>query len=149
MGTRRSIPDLGTIDDFRRLVAEAKDHGLDVAIDLAFQASPDHPWVQEHPDWFYHLPNGSIRYAENPPKRYEDIYPLHFEGLDWRALWHELLDVVQFWIAQGVTIFRVDNPHTKPFAFWEWLIGSIKAEHPETIFLAEAFTRPRVMEQLA
>jgi starch synthase (maltosyl-transferring) len=142
-------PELGTLDDFRRLVTEAKDHGLDVAIDLAFQASPDHPWVQEHPDWFYHLPNGTIRYAENPPKRYEDIYPLHFEGLDWRALWHELLEVVQFWIGQGVTIFRVDNPHTKPFAFWEWLIASVKAEHPEIIFLSEAFTRPRIMEQLA
>jgi len=142
-------PQLGTLEDFRRLVTEAKDHGLDVAIDLAFQASPDHPWVQEHPDWFHHLPNGTIRYAENPPKRYEDIYPLHFEGLDWRALWHELLEVVQFWIEQGVTIFRVDNPHTKPFSFWEWLIASVKAEHPETIFLSEAFTRPRVMEQLA
>jgi starch synthase (maltosyl-transferring) len=142
-------PELGTLEDFRRLVTEAKDHGLDVAIDLAFQASPDHPWVQEHPDWFYHLPNGTIRYAENPPKRYEDIYPLHFEGLDWRALWHELLEVVQFWIGHGITIFRVDNPHTKPFAFWEWLIASVKAEHPETIFLSEAFTRPRVMEQLA
>ena len=142
-------PELGTLDDFRHLVAEAKDRGLDIAIDLAFQASPDHPWVQQHPDWFYHLPNGTIRYAENPPKRYEDIYPLHFEGLDWRALWHELLEVVQFWIAQGVTIFRVDNPHTKPFAFWEWLLASVKAEHPETIFLSEAFTRPRVMEHLA
>ncbi len=142
-------PELGTLEDFRRLVTEAKDHGLDVALDLAFQASPDHPWVQEHPDWFYRLPNGTIRHAENPPKRYEDIYPLHFEGLDWRALWHELLEVVQFWIGQGVSIFRVDNPHTKPFAFWEWLIGSVKAEHPETIFLSEAFTRPRVMEHLA
>lgn len=142
-------PELGTLDDFRRLLEEAKNHGLEVAIDLAFQASPDHPWVQEHPDWFYHLPNGTIRYAENPPKRYEDIYPLHFEGLDWRALWHELLEVVQFWIGQGVTVFRVDNPHTKPFAFWEWLLASVKAEHPEVIFLSEAFTRPRVMEQLA
>jgi starch synthase (maltosyl-transferring) len=105
--------------------------------------------VQEHPDWFFQLPNGTIRYAENPPKRYEDIYPLHFDGLDWRALWHELLEVVEYWIAQGVSVFRVDNPHTKPFAFWEWLIASVKAEHPEVIFLSEAFTRPRVMEQLA
>lgn len=142
-------PELGTLDDFRRLVSEAKDRGIDVALDIAFQASPDHPWVQEHPDWFHHLPNGTIRYAENPPKRYEDIYPLHFEGLDWRALWHELLEVVQFWISQGVSIFRVDNPHTKPFAFWEWMIASVKAERPDVLFLAEAFTRPRVMEQLA
>jgi starch synthase (maltosyl-transferring) len=142
-------PELGTLSDFRRLVLAARTRGIDVALDVAFQASPDHPWVQEHPDWFHHLPNGTIRYAENPPKRYEDIYPLDFEGLEWRALWHELLDVVLFWIAQGVKIFRVDNPHTKPFAFWEWLIASVKAEHPETIFLSEAFTRPRVMEHLA
>ncbi|MGH3732440.1 MAG: alpha-1,4-glucan--maltose-1-phosphate maltosyltransferase [Acidimicrobiales bacterium] len=142
-------PELGSLEDFGRLVSEAKDRGINVSIDLAFQASPDHPWVQQHPDWFFHLPNGTIRYAENPPKKYEDIYPLHFEGLDWRALWHELLEVAQFWIAQGVTIFRVDNPHTKPFAFWEWLLASVKAEHPEVIFLSEAFTRPRVMEQLA
>ncbi|HWD94982.1 MAG TPA: alpha-1,4-glucan--maltose-1-phosphate maltosyltransferase [Acidimicrobiales bacterium] len=142
-------PELGSLDDFRSLVKAAAARGIDVALDLAFQASPDHPWVQEHPDWFYHLPGGSIRYAENPPKRYEDIYPLNFEGLEWRALWYELLEVVRFWIDQGVTVFRVDNPHTKPFAFWEWLLASVQAEHPETIFLAEAFTRPRVMEQLA
>lgn len=140
---------LGTIDDFRHLVHAAKSRGIDIALDLAFQTSPDHPWVREHPDWFEHLPGGSIRYAENPPKRYEDIYPLNFDGFEWRALWYELLEVVRFWIEQGVTVFRVDNPHTKPFAFWEWLITSIKGERPEVIFLAEAFTRPRVMEQLA
>jgi starch synthase (maltosyl-transferring) len=142
-------PELGTLEDFRHLVRAAAARGIDVALDVAFQASPDHPWVQDHPDWFHHLPNGTIRYAENPPKRYEDIYPLNFHGLEWRALWHELLEVVLFWVAQGVTIFRVDNPHTKPFAFWEWLLASVKAEHPETIFLSEAFTRPRVMEHLA
>lgn len=142
-------PELGTLDDFRSLVQAAAARGIDVALDLAFQASPDHPWVSEHPDWFYSLPSGTIRYAENPPKRYEDIYPLNFEGLEWRALWHELLEVVRFWIDQGVTVFRVDNPHTKPFAFWEWLLASVRAEHPEVIFLSEAFTRPRVMEHLA
>jgi starch synthase (maltosyl-transferring) len=120
-----------------------------VAIDLAFQASPDHPWVKEHPAWFRHLPDGSIRYAENPPKRYEDIYPLDFETGDWQALWAELLDVVRFWVAQGVKVFRVDNPHTKPFAFWEWMIPLARAEHPEVIFLSEAFTRPSVMQHLA
>ncbi len=123
--------------------------GIDVAIDLAFQASPDHPWVKDHPAWFRHLPDGSIRYAENPPKRYEDIYPLDFETDDWQALWAELLDVVRFWVAQGVKVFRVDNPHTKPFAFWEWMIRLVKADHPEVIFLSEAFTRPAVMQHLA
>jgi starch synthase (maltosyl-transferring) len=142
-------PELGSLKDFRSLVRAAAGRGIDVALDLAFQASPDHPWVSEHPDWFHQLPGGSIRYAENPPKRYEDIYPLNFEGLEWRALWHELLDVVRFWIDQGVKVFRVDNPHTKPFEFWEWLLASVRAEHPEVIFLAEAFTRPRVMEHLA
>jgi starch synthase (maltosyl-transferring) len=142
-------PDLGTLGDFRDLVANAAARGIDVAIDLAFQASPDHPWVQEHPEWFRHRPDGTIRYAENPPKRYEDIYPLDFDTSDWQALWTELLEVVRYWIAQGVKVFRVDNPHTKPFAFWEWLLATIRSEAPETIFLAEAFTRPRVMEQLA
>jgi starch synthase (maltosyl-transferring) len=142
-------PELGSLEDFRSLVRAAAARGIDVALDLAFQASPDHPWVSEHPGWFHQLPGGSIRYAENPPKRYEDIYPLNFEGLEWRALWHELLEVVRFWIEQGVTVFRVDNPHTKPFEFWEWLLASVRAEHPDVIFLAEAFTRPRVMEHLA
>ena len=144
--TTRSTPSSGTIDDFRSLVPAAADRGIDVALDLAFQASPDHPWVTEHPEWFRQRPDGSIRYAENPPKRYEDIYPLDFDTADWRALWTELLDVVRFWIDQGITVFRVDNPHTKPFAFWEWMHrDSVKAEHPEVIFLSEAFTRPKVM----
>jgi starch synthase (maltosyl-transferring) len=142
-------PELGTLADFRSLVTEATARGIDVAIDLAFQASPDHPWVTEHPQWFRHRPDGSIRYAENPPKRYEDIYPFDFASEDWQALWLALRDVVLFWIEQGVTVFRVDNPHTKPFAFWDWLISSVRAGAPETIFLSEAFTRPRVMEHLA
>ena len=142
-------PSLGTLEDFRALVDDADARGIAVAIDLAFQASPDHPWVSEHPDWFRHRPDGTIRYAENPPKRYEDIFPFDFECDDWQGLWTALHDVVQFWIDHGVTVFRVDNPHTKPFAFWEWLIGSVRSEHPETVFLAEAFTRPRVMEHLA
>jgi starch synthase (maltosyl-transferring) len=142
-------PALGTIEDFRSLVEQASSRGIDVAIDLAFQASPDHPWVREHPDWFRRRPDGSIRPAENPPKKYEDVYPLDFATADWQALWTELLEVVRFWIRQGITVFRVDNPHTKPFAFWEWLLVTIKSEAPETIFLSEAFTRPRVMEHLA
>jgi starch synthase (maltosyl-transferring) len=142
-------PELGTLEEFRLLVKEAAGRGIDVAIDLAFQASPDHPWVTAHPEWFRRLPDGAIRHAENPPKRYEDIYPLDLEGEAWPSLWTELREVVRFWIDQGITVFRVDNPHTKPFAFWEWLLASVKAEHPETIFLSEAFTRPRVMEQLA
>lgn len=140
---------LGTLAEFRELVEQAGARGIDVAIDLAFQASPDHPWVLEHPSWFRHGPDGKIRYAENPPKRYEDIYPFDFESEDWQELWAALLDVVWFWIDQGVKVFRVDNPHTKPFAFWEWLLGAIRTEAPDTIFLSEAFTRPRVMEHLA
>ncbi len=142
-------PELGTLDDFRRLIARATDRGLEVALDLAFQCTPDHPWVREHPQWFRRRPDGTIQYAENPPKKYEDIYPLDFETDDWRALWEELKNVALFWAGQGVRIFRVDNPHTKPFAFWEWLIGEVKRAVPETIFLAEAFTRPRVMYRLA
>ncbi len=149
-GGHRSVhPELGTMEEFGELVEAAAARGIDVAIDLAFQASPDHPWVKEHPAWFRHLPDGSIRYAENPPKRYEDIYPLDFQTDDWKALWAELLDVVRFWVAQGVKVFRVDNPHTKPFAFWEWMIRLVKADHPEVIFLSEAFTRPTVMQHLA
>ena len=142
-------PELGTLADFRSLVSAAATRGIDVAIDLAFQASPDHPWVKEHPAWFRHRPDGSIRYAENPPKRYEDIYPLDFSSPEWKALWLALRDVVLFWLEQGVKVFRVDNPHTKPFAFWDWLISSIRARTPEVIFLSEAFTRPRIMEHLA
>jgi starch synthase (maltosyl-transferring) len=142
-------PALGTLADVEALVEEAGRLGLAVALDLAFQCSPDHPWVTEHPDWFRHRPDGSIRFAENPPKRYEDIYPLDFETEDWRALWAALRQVVIGWVDRGVRVFRVDNPHTKPFAFWQWLLGSVKADHPEVIFLSEAFTRPNVMYHLA
>jgi starch synthase (maltosyl-transferring) len=142
-------PQLGTLADFTKLRDAAVDHGIEIALDLAFQCSPDHPWVAEHPDWFKHRPDGSIRYAENPPKKYEDVYPIDFDTADWRALWDALHGVVSFWIDQGVSVFRVDNPHTKPFAFWEWLIPQVQAEHPEIIFLAEAFTRPKVMKRLA
>jgi starch synthase (maltosyl-transferring) len=120
-----------------------------VALDIAFQASPDHPWVREHPEWFKHRPDGTIKYAENPPKKYQDIYPLDFDSRDWRGLWHALRDVFLFWIDHGVTIFRVDNPHTKSFRFWEWCLTEVKRAHPEAIFLAEAFTRPKVMRYLA
>lgn len=142
-------PDLGSAEDFRRMVDEAHTNGLEVALDIAFQCSPDHPYVQQHPEWFLHRPDGSIQYAENPPKKYQDIYPLDFECKDWKALWNELKAVVDHWIGEGVRIFRVDNPHTKPFPFWEWLINSVKAEHPDIIFLAEAFTRPKIMHRLA
>ncbi|HEX3848875.1 MAG TPA: alpha-1,4-glucan--maltose-1-phosphate maltosyltransferase [Steroidobacteraceae bacterium] len=142
-------PALGTHEGFRRLLSKARDAGLEVALDIAFQCAPDHPYVKAHPDWFKHRPDGSVQYAENPPKKYQDIYPFDFECADWRALWAELESVVEFWIAQGVRIFRVDNPHTKPFDFWEWLIGSVKRNHPEVIFLAEAFTRPKLMHRLA
>jgi len=142
-------PELGSYEDFDKLVAAARDRGIDVALDLAFQCSPDHPWVTEHPEWFKHRPDGSIRYAENPPKKYEDVYPLDFETEHWHALWSALLDVTLFWVGHGVTVFRVDNPHTKPFAFWEWLIPTVQQEHPEVLFLAEAFTRPKIMKQLA
>jgi starch synthase (maltosyl-transferring) len=142
-------PALGTFAELEHLVEAARARDIEIALDLAFQCAPDHPWVHEHPEWFRHRPDGSIQYAENPPKRYQDIYPLEFECEEWPALWDALLEVVRFWIGQGIRIFRVDNPHTKPFAFWEWLIGEIKAEHPDTIFLAEAFTRPKVMNRLA
>ncbi len=142
-------PALGTIDDFDWFVREAGTHGLEVALDLAFQCSPDHPWVREHPQWFRHRPDGTIRYAENPPKRYQDIYPLNFHTADWEALWRELLHVTLFWVEHGVHVFRVDNPHTKPFRFWEWLIDRIHREHPDVIFLSEAFTRPKRMAALA
>jgi starch synthase (maltosyl-transferring) len=142
-------PQLGTLADFRRFVGRAEKSGLEVALDLAFQCAPDHPWVKEHPRWFKTRPDGTVQYAENPPKKYEDIYPIHFETEDWRALWQALLDVVLFWMGEGIRIFRVDNPHTKPFRFWEWLIREVRREHPEVVFLAEAFTRPKVMYQLA
>lgn len=142
-------PELGTLDDFSAFVRAAAGHGLEVALDIAFQASPDHPYVKAHPSWFRHRPDGTIKYAENPPKKYQDIYPFDFESDDWPALWLELKRVIEFWIAQGVTIFRVDNPHTKPFHFWRWVLAEITSAHPETIFLAEAFTRPKIMRFLA
>jgi starch synthase (maltosyl-transferring) len=148
-GHKAVHPELGTLEDFRRLVARARELGIEVALDIAFQCSPDHPYVREHPEWFLKRPDGSIQYAENPPKKYQDIYPFHFETPERRALWMELASVVEFWIGEGVRIFRVDNPHTKPFAFWEWLIAHIKRRSPEVIFLAEAFTRPKVMYRLA
>jgi starch synthase (maltosyl-transferring) len=142
-------PDLGSLADFRAFVTEAERHGLQVALDFAIQCSPDHPWVKEHPQWFRHRADGSIRYAENPPKRYQDIYPIDFDSADWRSLWEALRDVVLHWIGQGVRVFRVDNPHTKPFAFWEWLISEVRRRQPDVVFLAEAFTRPAVMQRLA
>ena len=142
-------PGLGTLDDFDRFVATARTLGLEIALDLAYQASPDHPYVADHPEWFRRRPDGSIKYAENPPKKYQDIYPFNFESDDWQALWTELKRIVEFWIGHGVTIFRVDNPHTKPYAFWQWALADLKTQHPETIFLSEAFTRPKVMKFLA
>ena len=142
-------PALGTLADFDRFVETARGMGLEVALDYALQCSPDHPWVKEHPDWFHVRPDGSIQYAENPPKKYQDIYPLDFETEKSPELWEELKSVVLYWIEQGVRIFRVDNPHTKPFDFWEWLITDIKSRHPDVLFLAEAFTRPKVMYELA
>ena len=142
-------PELGTLDDFRRLVRVCADHGLEIALDFAVQCSPDHPWLAQHPDWFRRRPDGSIRYAENPPKKYEDIVNPDFSAADSEGLWKALRDVVLFWVAQGVRIFRVDNPHTKPFPFWEWLIREVQSVHPDVIFLSEAFTRPKVMKALA
>jgi starch synthase (maltosyl-transferring) len=149
-GGHKSVePGLGTLEDFDAFVAAADRAGLEIALDLAYQCSPDHPYVREHPEWFRHRPDGTIKYAENPPKKYQDIYPFNFESEAWRSLWDELLDVVRFWIRHGIRIFRVDNPHTKPYPFWEWLIGEIRRDHPETIFLSEAFTRPKIMYYLA
>ncbi|MFH1951422.1 MAG: alpha-1,4-glucan--maltose-1-phosphate maltosyltransferase [Pseudomonadota bacterium] len=148
-GHKAVHPDLGNIEDFRRLLATAKGHGLEIALDLAFQCSPDHPYVKEHPEWFRMRPDGTIQYAENPPKKYEDIYPFDFETEKREDFFLELKGVVLFWIEQGVRIFRVDNPHTKPFGFWEWLISEIKRDYPDVLFLSEAFTRPKVMYRLA
>ena len=142
-------PDLGTLEDFDRFVEAARRLGLDVALDFAIQCSPDHPWVREHPKWFFHRPDGTIKYAENPPKKYQDIYPLNFQGEQAQALWEEMRRILEFWIGHGVSTFRVDNPHTKPVKFWEWLIRSVKDAHPEVVFLAEAFTRPKMMKVLA
>ncbi len=142
-------PELGTLDEFKSLVAAAAGHGLELALDLALQCSPDHPWLTEHPEWFSHRPDGTLKYAENPPKRYQDIYNLNFDSDDWSGLWQALLDVVLTWAARDVRIFRVDNPHTKPVAFWEWLIREAQAVHPDLVFLSEAFTRPAMMATLA
>lgn len=149
-GGHKSVhPELGTLGDFRHLMACAAQHGIELALDIAFQCAPDHPYVTEHPEWFRRRPDGTIQYAENPPKKYQDIYPFDFETEQWRELWEELKSVVKFWADQGVRIFRVDNPHTKPFPFWEWLITEIKRDCPEAIFLAEAFTRPKALYGLA
>ena len=142
-------PDLGTLADFDRFVARAAALDLDVALDFAIQASPDHPWVRQHPQWFYHRPDGTIKYAENPPKKYQDVYPVNFYGEDPGPLWDEMKRLLEFWIGHGVTTFRVDNPHTKPVKFWEWVIREIQRAHPEAVFLAEAFTRPKMMKVLA
>jgi starch synthase (maltosyl-transferring) len=150
MGGHKSVhPQLGTLEDFRSLVRKARESGIEVALDIALQCSPDHPYVREHPEWFRRRPDGSIQYAENPPKKYQDIYPFNFETDQWQALWEELKSIFDFWFEQGVSIFRVDNPHTKPFRFWEWCLGELKRAHPELIFLSEAFTRPKVMYYLA
>ncbi|MDJ0849950.1 MAG: alpha-1,4-glucan--maltose-1-phosphate maltosyltransferase [Myxococcota bacterium] len=148
-GHKAVHPALGSLADFDRLVERARDLGLEIALDIAFQCSPDHPYVEKHPEWFRHRPDGTIQYAENPPKKYQDILPLDFEGEGWRELWQELASVVFFWIDHGVRIFRVDNPHTKPFAFWEWLIHEVRSRYPDVVFLSEAFTRPSVMQYLA
>jgi starch synthase (maltosyl-transferring) len=148
-GHKAVHPELGTLDDFRRLVEAAREHGLEIALDFAIQVSPDHPYVQQHPNWFYIRPDGTIKYAENPPKKYQDIYPLNFYGEGWEEQWEEWKSVILFWVEQGVKTFRVDNPHTKPVQFWEWMIREVQKEHPDTVFLSEAFTRPKMMRALA
>jgi starch synthase (maltosyl-transferring) len=149
-GGHKSVhPELGTIKDFTRFIKKAKEHSIEIAMDLAFQCSPDHPYVKKHPEWFKWRPDGTIQYAENPPKKYEDIIPFNFETEQWQDLWDELKSIVLFWIDKGIRIFRVDNPHTKPFAFWHWLIHELKTGYPDLIFLSEAFTRPKVMYRLA
>ncbi|MCC6364071.1 MAG: alpha-1,4-glucan--maltose-1-phosphate maltosyltransferase [Bryobacterales bacterium] len=149
-GGHKSVhPELGTLEDFRHLVEAARSYGIEVALDIALQCTPDHPYVREHPEWFRKRPDGTIQYAENPPKKYQDIYPLDFESENWEELWKELRSIFLFWIEQGVRIFRVDNPHTKAFPFWEWAIAGIKEQYPDVLFLSEAFTRPKVMARLA
>jgi starch synthase (maltosyl-transferring) len=150
LGGHKDIhPELGTFDDFTNLVEVANSCGIDIAMDIAYQCAPDHPYVKSHPQWFKWRPDGTVQYAENPPKKYQDVLPLNFECDDWKALWEELKSVVTFWADKGIKIFRVDNPHTKSFAFWEWMIAEVKKEFPEAIFLAEAFTRPKIMARLA
>lgn len=148
-GGHKSLhPELGTLADFEELVAEAKKLDIEIAMDIAYQCAPDHPYVKEHPQWFKWRPDGTVQYAENPPKRYEDILPFNFETEDWKNLWEELKSVIDYWIDKGIRVFRIDNPHTKAFGFWEWMIGEVRKKNPEVLFLAEAFTRPRVMEKL-
>ena len=142
-------PELGSIEDFKNLVAKAKELGIEVAMDYALQAAPDHPWVTDHPDWFKWRPDGTVQYAENPPKKYQDILPIYWESKDFKNLWKECLDTLLYWIDCGINVFRVDNPHTKPYFFWGWIIAEVKKLHPDVLFLAEAFTRPKVMQQLA
>ena len=150
LGGHKDIhPQLGTIDDFKGLIKKAKEHKIEIAMDYALQAAPDHPWVKEHPQWFKWRPDGTVQYAENPPKKYQDILPLYWETKDFKNLWAACLDILLYWIDCGITIFRVDNPHTKPFYFWNWIITELKSKHPDVIFLAEAFTKPKVMQQLA
>ncbi len=149
-GGHKSVhPQLGTLKDFKDFLDKAREYGIEIAMDIAFQCAPDHPYIEEHPEWFRWRPDNTVQYAENPPKKYEDIYPFEFESENWRELWTELKSVVLFWIERGIHIFRVDNPHTKPFHFWEWLITDIKMSYPDVIFLSEAFTRPKIMYQLA
>jgi len=148
-GHEAILPELGTLADFKRLVQRAAELDIDIALDIAFQCAPDHPWVSEHPQWFRKRADGSIQYAENPPKKYQDIYPFDFESADWRAMWLALAGVFEYWIGQGVRVFRVDNPHTKAYPFWEWVIARLRAQQPDVLLLSEAFTRPRVMHRLA
>jgi starch synthase (maltosyl-transferring) len=142
-------PELGTLEDFDWLTDEIKSRGMEVALDFAINCSPDHPYVREHPEWFFHRPDGTIKYAENPPKKYEDVYPVNFHNENWRALWDEMKRIILFWAEHKVRIFRVDNPHTKPLAFWEWMIAEVRAQYPDAVFLSEAFTRPKMMKALA
>jgi starch synthase (maltosyl-transferring) len=149
-GHKSTHPELGTIDEFKSLVKKAQSMGIEIAMDYALQAAPDHPYVKDFPQWFKWRPDGTVQYAENPPKKYQDIQPIYFESGDWKNLWKELLDVALFWVEEcGIRVFRVDNPHTKPFYFWGWLIGEIKKKHPDVLFLSEAFTRPKIMNELA
>ena len=140
---------LGTLEDFKALVKKAKEQNIEIAMDYALQAAPDHPWVKQHPEWFKWRPDGTVQYAENPPKKYQDILPIYWESEDYKNLWKECLDTMLYWVNCGINIFRVDNPHTKPFYFWNWIISEVKKKHPDVLFLAEAFTKPKVMQQLA
>lgn len=148
-GHKELHPQLGSVTDFKRLIKKAKGLGIEIAMDYALQAAPDHPWVKDHPDWFKWRPDGTVQYAENPPKKYQDILPIYWESKDYKNLWNECLDTMLYWVDCGINVFRVDNPHTKPYYFWNWLISEVKKKHPDVIFLAEAFTRPKVMQRLA